>query len=218
MGEHGVLNEHGLVNEQRVALVALDNEAERSAVVAALARTGVRVAVLGSVVAGAQLALPLGNDAAAVAAVEQDFGCINILVVGAANPAPARFIDTDVTQWFQAVHEAMSTPFRLMRATVDALRRADDSRIVLVGAGWGAAGVPNATAGASVHGALIALTKTLARDLGPDGVIVNEIAVQPGAAADTRALASAVVYLASPAGSAMVGQVVALGRGGEVRP
>ncbi len=58
---------------------------------------------------------------------------------------------------------------------------------------------------------------TLARDLGPGGVIVNEIAVSPGASAP-GALASAVGYLTGPHGAAMVRQILTLGRGGEVRP
>jgi len=224
MGGNGFMDEHGAsdlpgdANAPRVALVSLGADAERSAVVAALTRAGVRVAVLGTAVAGSDLAVPLGDDAAAVAAVERELGGIDILVVGAATPAPSAFVDADVTQWMTSVHEAISAPFRLMRATAPALRRAGDGRMVLVGAGWGAAGTVNGTAGASVHGALIALTKTLARDLGPDGVLVNEIVVQPGSGPDTGALAAAVVYLASPAGSAVVGQVVTLGRGGEVRP
>ena len=101
------------------------------------------------------------------------------------------------------------------------MRRAGDSRILLIGNGWGAAQLGDSTALAAVQGGLVALMKTLARDLGPDGIIVNEIAL-PAQSLDRpaleSALAAAVSYLAGPNGAAMVGQILTLGRCGELRP
>lgn len=59
----------------------------------------------------------------------------------------------------------------------------------------------------------MALTKTLARDLGPDGVTVTQVVVDPAAPAD----AAAVPYLCGPAAAAMVGQLLTVRHGGPLR-
>jgi NAD(P)-dependent dehydrogenase (short-subunit alcohol dehydrogenase family) len=49
-------------------------------------------------------------------------------------------------------------------------------RIVIISSGWGVIGHPNATAYAASNAGLIALTKGLARELGPQGIASNAIA------------------------------------------
>lgn len=199
----------------RVALVALADPGQRESVVARLTRDGVRVAVIGECVAGAEFVLESGDDVSAVKRVEHELGALDILVCSVESPAPAAFAGADPVAWLSGVQECVSVPFSLVRAAAPALRRADDARIVLVGTGWGTA-VANNTAAAAIQGAMVAFTKTLARDLGPQGILVNEIATSPHT--EARDLAAAVAYLTSPGGAAMVGQVLTLGRGGEVRP
>ena len=209
------------VESVRTALVALHDRAQSRAVVARLTADGVRVAVLGDPIDGAILSVDPGAVIASVERVEVELGSLSILVCDAVPPESARFIDTPPTEWFEAVRSSMFVPFAVIRAAVPSLRRAGDSRILLVGTGWGATQGRDATAAAAAQGGLVALMKTLARDLGPDGIIVNEIAL-PAQACDQpaipAALASAVSYLAGPHGSAMVGQILTLGRGGELRP
>ena len=71
------------------------------------------------------------------------------------------------------------------------ISRSADARIVVVGSGWSATELPGATATAAVQGALVALVKTLARDLGPRGITVNEVSVPENVTATPRALAAA---------------------------
>ena len=205
----------------RIALVALQDPAQRRVVVERLIADGVRVAVLGQPVDGAVLTVDPGEAVASVQRVEDELGALSVLICDAAPPASARFVDTDPAEWFAGVQRSMFAPFALIRAAVPALRRAGDSRILLIGNGWGAAQLEDSTALAAVQGGLAALMKTLARDLGPDGIIVNEIAL-PAQSLDQPALASAlaaaVSYLAGPNGAAMAGQILTLGRGGELRP
>lgn len=205
----------------RIALVALQDPAQRKVVVARLTADGVRVAVLGQPVDGAVLTVDPGEAMASVQRVEDELGALSLLICDAAPPASARFVDTDPADWFAGVQRSMFVPFALIRAAVPALRRAGDSRILLIGNGWGAAQLADSTALAAVQGGLVALMKTLARDLGPDGIIVNKIAL-PAQSLDQPALASAlaaaVSYLAGPNGGAMAGQILTLGRGGELRP
>ena len=88
---------------------------------------------------------------------------------------------------------------------------------MLVGAGWTPTGRPGGTAGSAVEGAVVALVKTLARDLGPAGITVNEVVV-PAGQDDPEGVARAVGYLSSPAAGAVVGQLLTVGAGGELRP
>jgi NAD(P)-dependent dehydrogenase (short-subunit alcohol dehydrogenase family) len=143
---------------------------------------------------------------------------LDVLVHVVGVPPSAPFVGADAGRWFSAVMAELTPAFRAARAAAPALRRSPSGRLVFVGAGWFPADRTDATAAAAVHGALVALTKTLARDLGPDGVAVNQVVVDPGSLADAGAVAAAVSYLCSPAAAATVGQLITVGRGGPLRP
>ena len=143
---------------------------------------------------------------------------LDALVHVVGEPAPHPFVGEDVARWYTAVSAEITPAFRAVRAAVPALRRSAIGRVVFVGAGWFPADRPAATAAAAVSGALVALTKTLARDLGPDGITVNQVVVDSADPADAATVASAVAYLCSPAAGAVVGQLLTVGRGGPLRP
>ncbi len=143
---------------------------------------------------------------------------LDALVHVAASPVAGPFVGGDVTGWYAEVSAGLRPAFQAVRAAVSALRRSGAGRVVIVGAGWFPADRPDATAAAAVSGGLVALTKTLARDLGPDGITVNQVVVDPGHPADPATIAAAVAYLCSPAGGAVVGQLLTVGRGGPLRP
>jgi NAD(P)-dependent dehydrogenase (short-subunit alcohol dehydrogenase family) len=137
-------------------------------------------------------------------------------LVGA--PAPGPFVGADPGRWFAEVMAALTPAFRAARAAVPALRRSPCGRVVFLGAGWLPADRPDSTAAAALHGALVALTKTLARDLGPEGITVNQVVVDSVDPADASTVAAAVSYLCQPEAGAVVGQLLMVGRGGPVRP
>jgi NAD(P)-dependent dehydrogenase (short-subunit alcohol dehydrogenase family) len=175
-------------------------------------------------------ALVSGDDAGLVAAVRERLaadgfsggpgpdGTLDALVHVVPSPAPGPFVGGDVARWYAGVADGLTPAFRAVRAAVPALRRSSAGRVVLVGAGWFPPARPGSTAAAAVSGGLVALTKTLARDLGPDGITVNQVVVDPAEPADPATVAAAVAYLCGPAAGAVVGQLLTVGRGGEVRP
>jgi NAD(P)-dependent dehydrogenase (short-subunit alcohol dehydrogenase family) len=143
---------------------------------------------------------------------------LDVLVHTVGVPPSAPFVGADPAAWYAAVMADLTPAFQAVRAAAPSLRRSDAGRIVLVGAGWFPADRPHSTAAGAVHGALVALTKTLARDLGPDGVTVNQVVVDPADPADPAVVAAAVAYLCRPEAGAVVGQLLTVGRGGPVRP
>ncbi len=143
---------------------------------------------------------------------------LHLLVVDTPVPPTGPFLGADVQRWYGDVHAAVSRPFREVRGAAPALRAAGDARVVVLGAGWSPTSRPQATAAAAAHGAVVALVKTLARDLGPQGVTVNEVVLDPAEPPGAEDVARAVAYLAGPHAGAVTGQLVALGHGGELRP
>jgi NAD(P)-dependent dehydrogenase (short-subunit alcohol dehydrogenase family) len=181
---------------RRLALVALQDAALQEAVAGSLREQGYRVA------------------ARAASSGE----VLHVLVLDVTSPAAAPFVGADVERWFGEVQAALTRPFRLLREAVPALRRSGAGRIVLVGSGWTAADLPRSTAAAAVHGGVVALVKTLARDLGPQGITVNEVVLDAAAPAPPAAVAAAVAYLAGRDASTVAGQLLTLGAGGALRP
>ena len=143
---------------------------------------------------------------------------LDALVCCVASPAPRAFLGMDPAAWYADVLASLTEPFRLVRAAVPLLRASGDGRVVFVGGGWQHADRPGNTAAGAVHGAVVALTKTLARDLGPAGITVNEVVTDPSAPAAPDVVAEATAYLCGPAAGAVVGQLLTLGRGGQLRP
>ncbi len=70
----------------------------------------------------------------------------------------------------------LSGHFRLIQAVIGGMRALGHGRIIVIASGWGVIGHPNATAYAASKSGLIALTKGLGRELGPDGILANAIA------------------------------------------
>jgi short-subunit dehydrogenase len=143
---------------------------------------------------------------------------LDVLVHAVGLPAPGPFVGGDAVGWMAGVMAELTPAFQAVRDAVPALRRGGAGRVVLIGAGWLPADRPGSTAAAAVHGALVALTKTLARDLGPDGITVNQVVVDPDSPADPAAVAAAVSYLCRPEAGAVVGQLVTVAQGGPLRP
>jgi NAD(P)-dependent dehydrogenase (short-subunit alcohol dehydrogenase family) len=170
--------------------------------------------------AGAALASALHGRLATegFSVVDEPGKQLDVLVHAAGVPASSSFVGADPLRWYSDVMGELTPAFRAVRAAVPALRRSSAGRIVLLGAGWFPADHPGGTAAAAVHGALVALTKTLARALGPDGIAVNQVVVDPAHPADEAAVAAAVAYLCRPEAGAVVGQLLTVGRGGPIRP
>jgi 2-hydroxycyclohexanecarboxyl-CoA dehydrogenase len=173
-----------------------------------------------------------------VEAVARRLGPVQVLVANAAAMAMSPFLESKPDEWWRQIDVNLSGHFRIVQAVIPGMRALGHGRIVIISSGWGVIGHPNATAYAASKAGLIALTKGLGRELGPQGILTNAIAPsfidteQLGVdAADAgltldemrqryrelipvRRLASpddiagAVAFLAGPGSSGVIGQVL----------
>jgi 2-hydroxycyclohexanecarboxyl-CoA dehydrogenase len=173
-----------------------------------------------------------------VAVVADRVGPVSVLVANAAAMAMGPFLDADLDAWWHQIEVNLAGHFRLVQAVVPAMREAGHGRIVIIASGWGVVGHPNATAYAASKAGLIALTKGLGRELGPQGILTNAIApsyidteqlqvdaddlgisleemrrqyaelVPVGRLASTEDIAGAVAFLAGPDSGAVIGQIL----------
>jgi NAD(P)-dependent dehydrogenase (short-subunit alcohol dehydrogenase family) len=243
-----------------VALVTGAVQGIGQAIARRLAADGARVAVNDIVPSAAmdKLVAEIGGVAAPadvsdreqvlemVKGVEDAHGPVGTLVCNAAYMTMSPFLDHPPDDWWKIIDTNLSGTFHLIQAVLPGMRAQGHGRIVIVTSYWGVTGWPNATGYAASKAGLIALTKTLGRELAPEGIIVNAIA--PGVTATPQLevdaadaglrleeikqryaqniplgrvgrpeeIAGAVAFLASPRVGAMVGAVVQV-NGGELR-
>lgn len=151
-------------------------------VVAHLRRSGARVAVW-------DMAEPAGDDSwqvdvtdlagaeAAVAEVLARFGRIDFVVNSAGFAGPTMPLeDYDPLVWRRIVDVNLVGTFNVCRAVVPHLRAADAGRIVNIASLAGKEGTPNASAYSAAKAGVLALTKSLGKELATTGVRVNAIA------------------------------------------
>lgn len=238
--------------EGRLALVSGAGQGLGRQIALRLAREGARLAVndrehspgVASVVeeTGGVAAIADVSDARAVdrmvAEAEAELGGLDVLVANHGYMTMAPFADHDPADWWRNIDVNLSGTFYLIRAALPALRRRGGGRIVIIASEFGVVGWANATAYAASKAGLISLTKTLGRELGPEGIAVNAIApgimdtpqldvdaadagVSPeeirrryasespiGRIGRPEEIAGLVAFLASEAGGAFVGQIV----------
>src|SRR6266568_2424455 len=191
----------------------------------------------GGIAAPADISDPVAGPAM-VASVGERAGPVTVLVANAAAMAMSPFLDAKPGEWWRQIDVNLSGHFRIIQAVIPGMRAQRHGRIVIIASGWGVIGHPNATAYAASKAGLIALTKGLGRELGPQGILTNAIAPSfvdteqlrvdaddAGISLDemrqryaelipVRRLASpddiaaAVAFLAGPGSSAVIGQVL----------
>lgn len=183
---------------------------------------------------------------AMVERLQTEHGDVDALVCNHAYMSMGSVLDYPIDDWWRVVDTNLGGSFAAVQAVLPGMRRTRSGRIVLVASEWGVIGWPNATAYSASKSGLIALAKTLGRELAPEGIIVN--AVAPGVtdtpqlevdardagvelsamharyAADIPAgrigrpdeVAAVIAHLCDPLIEATVGQVVAV-NGGSTR-
>jgi NAD(P)-dependent dehydrogenase (short-subunit alcohol dehydrogenase family) len=118
------------------------------------------------------------SDPAAVAALVDRAGDVDVLVVNHAHMTMGALEDYDLEDWWRVVDTNLGGTFHLVQAVLPGMRRIGSGRIVVVSSEWGVVGWPGATAYSASKAGLVSLVKTLGRELAPEGIIVN--AVAPG--------------------------------------
>ena len=246
----------------RVALVTGGSRGIGRAATLLLAREGARVAVsyrsdvdrAAAVVAeiadagGEAFAVPLNladheSIRAAVASVLDRWGRLDVLVSNALDTAgltlwpPTAFEELAASTWQPFLRANVDGPYAVAQAVVPAMRAQGFGRMVMVSGTSGLDGQPFAAALATAKAALHGLVRTLTKELGPAGILVNAVlpgttltehiaAVLPADARTTRASASpirrlldpaevvpAIAFLASPTNTGVTGELLRVSGG-----
>jgi NAD(P)-dependent dehydrogenase (short-subunit alcohol dehydrogenase family) len=117
--------------------------------------------------------------AAMVAAAVARFGRIDVLVnnaVLASNIPPVPIESMTVKAWDEVMAVNVRGPFLCTRAVLPDMRMRGYGKIINVGSSTMLEGLPNRLHYVSSKGAIVAMTRALARELGPYGVRVNTLA------------------------------------------
>lgn len=180
----------------RVALVTGGGQGLGRAFARRLARDGARVAVadrnaaaaraVAAEIGTAALAVPVdvadeGAVATMVDAVATAFGGVDVLVNNAALFSTLEmrpFERIGVPEWDAVMAVNVRGPFLCARAVAPLMRRAGQGRIVNISSAAVLLGRPGYLHYVTSKAAVIGMTRSLATELGPDGVTVN--AVLPG--------------------------------------
>ena len=225
--------------------VALRCAAEGASVVIAdiegegAAQTAAQIEALGGQALAVRTDVSAAESVGAMVAAALDrFGRIDVLVNNAAIVDLARQPSDLISEqeWDRVMLVNVKGPWLCIRAVLPAMREQRGGKIVNLSSDLILSGVPGLLHYVASKGALTAMTRSLARELGPDGICVN--AVAPGLtttdaamthgqeAAErsirTRAIPRAqtpdditgtVVFLASEASAFMTGQLLVVNGG-----
>jgi len=159
------------------------------------------------------------------------FGPPQILVNNAGIVHTGLLLDMTEQEWDNVMNANLKAPFLCTKAVLPAMIRHQYGRIINMSSIWGLAGGSCEVAYSASKGGLIAMTKALAKEMGPSGITVN--AVAPGAiltdmlghlspadialiADETpvgrlgtpEEIADVVTFLARPSASFITGQVI----------
>jgi 3-oxoacyl-[acyl-carrier protein] reductase len=180
-----------------VALVAGASRGLGKAVARELAAEGARVAMCardpavleaaaGEIAAAGGQVLALPGDVTRAADVQrvvdeagQRWGAVEILIANSAGPRPGRFMETNDASWEEAVALMLTSTVNLCRAVIPEMRRGRWGRIIAITSYVLKQPLEGLTLSNSLRGAVAGLMKTLANELGPDGILVNTVCPGP---------------------------------------
>ncbi|SEG62359.1 NAD(P)-dependent dehydrogenase, short-chain alcohol dehydrogenase family [Thermomonospora echinospora] len=179
-----------------------------------------------------------------VAEVEERAGePIGILVTVAGYLATAPFLRHDPDDWWRVVDTNLGGVFACAQAVLPGMAERGGGRMIFIASEWGVTGRAGATACSAAEAGIIAMAKSLGRELGQLGIAVNAIApgvvdtsrleadareagvtrevirtrhaarVPLGRIAAPEEIAAAVAFLADPRMISMVGQVLHINGG-----
>lgn len=130
--------------------------------------------------AEADLQVDVADGTAVTRAAQQTaerWGGIDMLVHSAGFTGPTMALDQfDPVLWHRVVHVNLGGTFNVCHAVLPLMRQASRGRIVLIASLAGKEGTPNASAYSAAKAGVLALTKSLGKELATTGILVNAIA------------------------------------------
>jgi len=108
--------------------------------------------------------------------VASELGVVGVLVTATSAYKSERFPEIDDDSWSSVVDDLLGATFRACRAVVPGMQKAGWGRIVNVAARSGLVGVAKSTHYAAAKAGIIGLTASLAKELGPEGILINAVA------------------------------------------
>jgi NAD(P)-dependent dehydrogenase (short-subunit alcohol dehydrogenase family) len=177
-------------HSERIALVSGATQGIGAAIAERLAADGATVGINGPVrdhrmdaVVTATGGFPAAADVSdpeavtsLVADIERTRGPVDILVCNHAYMTMGPFVDHADDDFWKIIDTNLSGTVYLVQAVLAGMRRRGGGNIVVIASEWGVTGWPNAGAYAASKAGLIALTKSLGRELAPENITVNAIA------------------------------------------
>ena len=106
--------------------------------------------------------------------VEQ-LGGLDLLLTNASGPPSGKFESFDDQTWQTAIDLSLLSHVRLIRAALPALRQSEAASVLTLTSYSVKQPIPNLVLSNSVRAATVGLTKTLALELGADGIRFNSI-------------------------------------------
>lgn len=107
--------------------------------------------------------------------VAEAFGGLDILVTNAGGPPAGAFEQFTEEQWTQAIELSFLSHVRLIRAALPHLRKSASPSVLTVTSYSVKQPIPSLVLSNSIRAATVGLTKTLALELGEDGIRFNSI-------------------------------------------
>ena len=177
-------------HSERIALVSGATQGIGAAIAERLAAEGATVGINGPVrdhrmdaVVTATGGFPAAADVSdpeavtsMVADIERTRGQVDILVCNHAYMTMGPFVDHADDDFWKIIDTNLSGTVYLVQAVLAGMLRRGGGNIVVIASEWGVTGWPNAGAYAASKAGLIALTKSLGRELAPENITVNAIA------------------------------------------
>lgn len=113
------------------------------------------------------------------ATAEQRLGPVDILINNAGISLRALVAETSDEDWERVMDANLKSAFLCCRRALPGMIRRRHGRIINIASVWGLTGAACEAAYAAAKGGLIAFTKSLAREVGTAGIVVNAIAPGP---------------------------------------
>ena len=113
---------------------------------------------------------------AMVARIEREVGPVGVLVTATSAYRNDKFAEIDDDAWSAVIDDMLGATFRACRAVVPEMQAAGWGRIVNIASRSGLVGVSRAAHYAAAKAGIVGLTRSLAKELGPQGILANAVA------------------------------------------